>query len=83
MLVSHREQLLLWKEILSTEGVREGQPSTRTLDGWVDLLLATDHRLQGFSSLASEVRDRERGFLLNSVRGFAEYLASRDEGRAE
>jgi len=83
MLASHRDQLLLWKEVLSAESVREEQPSTRTLDGWVDLLLATDPRLQGFSSLASEVQDRERGFLLNSVRGFAEYLASRDEGRPE
>ena len=46
---------------------------------WVNLLLAKDRLLHGFPELPPEVQARERGFLLNSVRGFAGYLASLKE----
>jgi hypothetical protein len=45
-------------------------------DRWVDLMLAEDPLLDGFSQLAPDVQERERGFLTNSVKGFAGYLAS-------
>ncbi len=75
MLASHRDQLLLWQAILSAEGAPAGMPSAGVMDGWVNLLLDKDPRLQGFSQLSPDVQVRERGFLLNSVRGFAGYLA--------
>jgi hypothetical protein len=46
---------------------------------WVDLLLDEDPLLRGFSQLAPEVQARERGFLRNSVKGFAGYLAGLKE----
>jgi hypothetical protein len=44
---------------------------------WVDLLLAEDPLLHGFSRLAPETQARERYFLLNSVKGVAGYLAEK------
>jgi hypothetical protein len=38
-------------------------------------MLRKDPNLKGFEQLAPEVQDRERGFLLNSVKGFAGYLS--------
>lgn len=76
MLARHRQQLNLWHEILSAEAVRGGMDEASIASHWVDLLLAADPLLHGFSQLAPAVQTRERGFLLNSARGFAGYLAS-------
>jgi hypothetical protein len=76
MLVRHREQILFWEKTLAAEVGGGGADSTAALNRWVDLLLAQDPLLDGFSQLAPEVQVRERGFLRNSVRGFAGYLAS-------
>jgi glyoxylase-like metal-dependent hydrolase (beta-lactamase superfamily II) len=75
MLSRHRDQLLFWKKTLASEVAEGGMDSTDVAHRWVDLLLAEDPRLHGFSQLAPEVQVRERGFLLNSVKGFAGYLA--------
>ncbi|MBC2711618.1 MAG: MBL fold metallo-hydrolase [Desulfosarcina sp.] len=75
MLARHREQLLFWNKTLETEAAGGGMDASDFADRWVDLLLAADPLLHGFSQLAPDVRARERGFLLNSVKGFAGYLA--------
>jgi glyoxylase-like metal-dependent hydrolase (beta-lactamase superfamily II) len=79
MLARHREQLLFWQETLAKEAAGGGMRSADFADRWVDLLLAADPLLQGFAQLAPEVQARERIFLVNSVRGFAGYLASLDK----
>ena len=76
MLDLHREQLLFWKRILGAEAAGQGMDSSDFANRWVNLLLVKDRLLHGFPQLPPEVRARERGFLLNSVRGFAGYLAS-------
>lgn len=77
MLAKHREQLLFWEKTLDVEAAEGGMDSADFADRWVDLMLAVDPLLEGFSQLAPAVQDRERGFLINSVKGFAGYLASR------
>lgn len=72
MLARHREQLLFWKKTLAVEGM----DGDGYINRWVDLLLAADPLLHGFSQLSPDVQVRERVFLSNSVKGFAGYLAS-------
>ncbi|MDX2453612.1 MBL fold metallo-hydrolase [Desulfosarcina sp.] len=79
MLERHRKQLLFWEKRLAAEAAGGGMESADFDNRWVDLLLAEDPLLHGFSQLAQEVQVRERSFLRNSVRGFAGYLASREE----
>lgn len=74
LLAEHRDQLNFWRETLAAEIHPETDLAAHT-DRWVDLMLATDPLLAGFSRLAPAVQDRERGFLRNSVKGFAGYLA--------
>jgi glyoxylase-like metal-dependent hydrolase (beta-lactamase superfamily II) len=75
MLARHREQLIFWEKTLAAEA--ETMDVDDFADRWVDLLLAKDPLLHGFSRLAPAVQARERYFLLNSVKGFAGYLAEK------
>jgi len=79
MLARHRDQLLFWEKRLASEAAGGAMDSAGFANRWVDLLLAEDPLLNGFSQLAPEVQDRERGFLRNSVKGFAGYLAGLKE----
>ncbi len=79
MLARHREQLLFWERTLAVESAGADEDSAVVANRWVDLLLAEDPLLSAFSQLSPEVQVRERGFLYNSVRGFAGYLASQKE----
>ncbi|HSO20438.1 MAG TPA: hypothetical protein VLT88_13330, partial [Desulfosarcina sp.] len=81
MLAGHRDQLLFWRAVLAGEGAGAADPSSGELNAWVDRLLAEDPRLAGFSQLPPDIRERERGFLLNSVNGFAGYLADLQASR--
>jgi glyoxylase-like metal-dependent hydrolase (beta-lactamase superfamily II) len=78
MLSRHRDQLLLWERTLAAR-VAEGDGGNNGFaDRWVDLMLKEDPLLRGFAQLAPAVQVRERSFLLNSVKGFAGYLADRE-----
>ncbi|BBO75015.1 MBL fold metallo-hydrolase [Desulfosarcina widdelii] len=75
MLARHRDQLLFWKKTLGS-ALNEGNSDLQQdYEGLVDLMLYKDPNLKGFKQLPPEVRGRERGFLLNSVKGFVGYLA--------
>jgi len=75
MLARHRDQLLFWEKTLAA-ALNEGDSGLpENYEGLVDLMLRKDPDLKGFEQLAPEVQERERGFLLNSVKGFAGYLA--------
>jgi glyoxylase-like metal-dependent hydrolase (beta-lactamase superfamily II) len=77
MLARHREQLIFWEKTLAAEAAGRGTDAAHFADQWVDLLLARDPMLAGFPRLAPTVQARERYFLLNSVKGFAGYLAEK------
>jgi len=76
MLSKHRDQLLLWKQILADQVVVKRDIPSDAVDGWVDLLLKEDPLLYGFKHLAPAVQSRERSFLVNSVKGFVGYLTA-------
>jgi glyoxylase-like metal-dependent hydrolase (beta-lactamase superfamily II) len=76
MLGKHRNQLLLWKQILADQVAKESDKPFDAVDRWVDLLLKEDPLMHGFQQLASVVQARERSFLVNSVKGFIGYLSS-------
>ena len=75
MLARHRDQLFFWEKTL-VAALNEGNSGLQEdYEGLVDLMLRKDPNLKGFEQLAPEVQERERGFLLNSVKGFVGYLA--------
>ncbi|BBO85493.1 MBL fold metallo-hydrolase [Desulfosarcina ovata subsp. sediminis] len=75
LLVRHREQLLFWNRTLADEIQGKPLESIDDFTPWVDLMLETDPLMGGFHQLPPAVRQRERSFLTNSVKGFAGYLA--------
>jgi glyoxylase-like metal-dependent hydrolase (beta-lactamase superfamily II) len=77
MLGKHRDQLLLWKRILTDRVAGAIDDPLSIADQWVDVLLEEDPLLFGFGQLPTAIQARERSFLLNSVKGFVGYLTSR------
>ena len=77
MLAKHRQQLQFWYAQIRVKTARKGVVPIDDVDRLVDMLLADDPHLRGFSQLAPEVQARERIFLHNSVKGFAGYLVDR------
>ena len=75
MLTKHRDQLLLWAQILSDRISGGIDNPADAADQWVDLLLEEDPLLRGFRRLPPPIQSREHGFLMNSVRGFIGYLS--------
>ena len=79
LLARHREQLLFWETVLGAEAARMNAETKADAEAWVDLMLEKDPLLEGFGLLPAEVQARERGFLRNSVKGFAGYLESKKQ----
>ncbi|MFH2219109.1 MAG: MBL fold metallo-hydrolase [Pseudomonadota bacterium] len=76
MLKIHQKQLLLWEKVIRDE--IEGSRSEDLFEACLDRLLAEDRLMAGFSRMERPVQEREKGFLLNSIKGFAGYLAGRN-----
>ena len=79
MLTRHRDQLLFWETVLGAAVAQHAGDSQSMAQAWVDLMLDKDPLLKDFGGLPPEVQERERGFLLNSVKGFAGYLTDRSQ----
>jgi len=77
MLARHRDQLLFWEKTLAAALNEGNSGSKEDYEGLVALMLRKDPNLKGFAQLAPAVQERERGFLLNSVKGFVGYLTDR------
>lgn len=67
LLRMHREQLFIWREVISAECSQESQPPAAHI---VQRLLAEDPLMGAFPSLSEDARHREEYFLENSVKGF-------------
>ena len=77
MLRRHHRQLSDW--LIKIEHWRD-QRAAHDKDAASDCLndlLSNDPLLAGFSLLSPDVQSRERFFLLNSVKGYWEYLSNR------
>jgi len=74
MLVKHRNQILLWKDIVKDE--MDTHSGTNRENEILSRLFTEDPLLSGFFQMTEGVKERERFFLLNSIRGFAESLTT-------
>ena len=69
----HRNQILLWKGIINDE-MDEHSEADRE-ENILSRLVSEDPLLGGFFQMEESVRERERFFLLNSIRGFLDSLS--------
>ncbi len=74
LLHKHRDQLHFWRQSLSKLLARSSGNQPEFIGHCLEVLLADDPLLAGFSSLAGDVQAREKTFLTNSVKGFLGYL---------
>ncbi|MFC1516692.1 MBL fold metallo-hydrolase [Thermodesulfobacteriota bacterium] len=75
MLEFHRHQLLLWEKIVRYEIEASGEKDL--FAACLDRFLSEDPLMAGFYHMKKVVQEREKGFLRNSVKGFAGYLSER------
>ncbi len=73
LLKQHKEQLYFWEHIIRNEiGNSQNDDLILRCSG---LLLAKDHLLEGFSDMEEDIKEREKIFLLNSIKGFIGYIS--------
>ncbi len=72
MLTMHREQLFLWNRIIKSEMKNYGTDSFYTT--CFDRIFAEDPLVAAFSELDNDVQEREKYFIINSIKGFAGYF---------
>jgi glyoxylase-like metal-dependent hydrolase (beta-lactamase superfamily II) len=70
MLKQHKEQLYFWEDIIRKEAGTSQNEDLISL--CAEVLLEKDPLLAGFSDMEGDVKERERFFLLNSIKGFVE-----------
>lgn len=72
MLKQHKEQLYFWESIIKREitGLGKDDPVSQCMR----LLLEKDPLLAGFADMEEDVQEREKIFLLNSIKGFAGWI---------
>ncbi|MCP4690346.1 MAG: MBL fold metallo-hydrolase, partial [Desulfobacterales bacterium] len=73
MLAEHRRQLRRWERLIEDE-MNRGRGADDLVDACLAKLLAEDPLLEGFSHLPGDAREREKGFMINSVKGFIGYI---------
>ena len=72
MLKIHRNQLLLWKKLIEDEINNCGPKDP--INACIQRLLQEDPLMAAFDQLTPGVKERERYFLQNSIRGYIGYL---------
>jgi len=72
MLKAHKDQLLLWEELISEQMKRSHEEEI--LNACMEVFLKSDPWMAGFSCLDEPVQERERTFIYNSIKGFQGYL---------
>jgi glyoxylase-like metal-dependent hydrolase (beta-lactamase superfamily II) len=75
LLTAHRDQLLRWEKLIRPFFTPHPEDQSAAMAACRDHLLRSDPLLAGFVSLPADVQERERRFILNSVKGYWEYLA--------
>ncbi len=75
MLETHRKQLLRWLDII--EGVIETGPADPLAECF-SVLMEKDPLLAIWPWLTPEIRERETGFIKNSIKGYLQYFKTRD-----
>ena len=73
-LENHREQLILWKNIIGDE-IKNIERTSFFAD-CINRLKKEDHRLANFDLLSPDKQERETYFITNSIKGYVGYLES-------
>ena len=76
MLRLHRDQLLRWKALIQSFKDKAANDNEAAIHACCDYLTARDPLLVRFAQLEPKVQQRERGFLINSIKGFWGYLSA-------
>ena len=79
LLKTHRDQLEAWRDLIRPFTGTADEKKEQAMLSCRDHLLGADPLLAGFASLSHAARQRERGFLLNSIKGYWGYLASSEK----
>jgi glyoxylase-like metal-dependent hydrolase (beta-lactamase superfamily II) len=74
MLETHRHQLLLWEKIVRHEFKVSGEKDL--FAACLNRFLSEDPLMAGFFHMKKAVQEREKGFLRNSIKGFAGHIKS-------
>ena len=74
MLQTHRDQLLRWRELITPFIEDDSMEEDRAMQACCDHLVASDPLLAAFDSLPASVQQRERFFMLNSIKGYWGFL---------
>lgn len=75
MLMTHRRQLLDWYEMIQPFFLEAKEDET-AMNACAEHLLANDPLLKSFSDFPSDVQQRERNFIANSIKGYWGYLSA-------
>jgi len=73
MLTTHRNQLLVWLDMIRPFQQAAGDRD-EAMQACAEYLLANDPLLQGFDTLSPDTQARERNFIANSIKGYWGYL---------
>jgi len=68
----HKDQLCRWREIIARELKKGDNPDM--IEHCIQALQAEDPLLAGYQDMDNDARERECGFMKNSVKGFIGYL---------
>jgi len=72
MLAAHKEQLLFWRDLLDDE--QRSAPEEDLFESCYRRLLRDDPKLAALTEMDPDKRERERFFILNSIKGYLGYL---------
>jgi glyoxylase-like metal-dependent hydrolase (beta-lactamase superfamily II) len=75
LLAAHRDQLLRWEALIRPFFTPRPGDEGAAMAACREHLLGNDPWLAGFASLPTAVQKRERRFIMNSIKGYWEYLA--------
>ncbi|MEW6616651.1 MAG: MBL fold metallo-hydrolase [Thermodesulfobacteriota bacterium] len=75
MLERHREQLFLWKEVIAEE-IKRSLNKENLIEDCMSKLLAADKSFASFNYLDDDIREREKYFITNSIKGYIGYISS-------
>jgi len=75
LLKEHRAQLFQWETLIREEMMR--YPEEKRIDACLKRLVESDPLLAAFREMPGAIQARERGFLINSIRGYLGYLETR------
>lgn len=79
LLKAHRDQLHRWEALIRPFFTIHPEHEADAMAACRDHLLRNDSLLSGFASLPAAVQERERSFIINSIKGYWGYLVSLED----